>query len=262
MANGVNIYELLHAFWEKNEYEPFSVSEIAMFFFLLDRANSRHWQMPVRCPTSVVCQSLKISKQTVVTSRSKLQSRGLISFSEGKGNSSTPYYSIITDTSHWTDGLTDTFTDNLTDSLTDGLTTLNIEDNKNQNKDIKSSNVKGQSKLLSLDELEKIFISDEDWKEEIIESIPALTPDELNRQISFFFQRLRLNGEDKREEKDCRNYKLLHQANDIYKFLVVNYQRGYSSSLRYARCCCVCPVRCRMWLRKCEPRLCGSWFSA
>lgn len=136
MANGVNIYELLHAFWEKNEYEPFSTSETAMFFFLLDRANSRHWQMPVRCLTSVVCQSLKISKQTVITSRSKLQSRCLIRFSEGKGNRSAPYYSIITDTSHWTDGLADTFTDNLTDSLTDGLTILNIEENKNQNKDV------------------------------------------------------------------------------------------------------------------------------
>ena len=35
MAKGVNIYELMHACWQENEYEPFSTAEIAMFFFLL-----------------------------------------------------------------------------------------------------------------------------------------------------------------------------------------------------------------------------------
>lgn len=30
MSKGVNIYELMHAFWQENEYEPFSTAEIVL----------------------------------------------------------------------------------------------------------------------------------------------------------------------------------------------------------------------------------------
>lgn len=37
----MNLYELSNRFWQENEYEPFSVSEVALYFYLLHRANSR-----------------------------------------------------------------------------------------------------------------------------------------------------------------------------------------------------------------------------
>ena len=72
MANGVNLYELMHEFWKENDYEPFPASATALFFFLLDRANSRHWKMPIRCPTSQISHALMVSEQTVLNSRNVL----------------------------------------------------------------------------------------------------------------------------------------------------------------------------------------------
>ena len=66
MEKGVNIYDLLHGFWKENEYEPFPTSAIALFFFLVDRANSRHWKMPVSCPTTFIGHVLSMSRQTVI----------------------------------------------------------------------------------------------------------------------------------------------------------------------------------------------------
>lgn len=82
MANGANIYELMHAFWQENEYEPFSTAEIALFFFL-ERANCQQWIMPFKCSTAIVCRSIKVAKQTFLTARLKLSERGLITFAKG-----------------------------------------------------------------------------------------------------------------------------------------------------------------------------------
>ena len=42
----MNIYELLNRFWLENEYDPCSATEIALYFFLLNKANIRRWKMP------------------------------------------------------------------------------------------------------------------------------------------------------------------------------------------------------------------------
>ena len=34
----MNIYELLNRFWLENEYDPCSTTEIALYFFLLNKA--------------------------------------------------------------------------------------------------------------------------------------------------------------------------------------------------------------------------------
>lgn len=77
MSRSVNLYEIMHGFWKENDYEPFPASATALFFFLLDRANSRHWKMPVRCPTTLVCRAINVSKQTALAGRESLMRRGL-----------------------------------------------------------------------------------------------------------------------------------------------------------------------------------------
>ncbi len=223
MAKGVNIYELMHAFWQENEYEPFSTAEIALFFFLLERANCRRWKMPFKCSTALVCRSIKVAKQTFLTARLKLSERGLITFIQGKGNAMAPAYTVISEPDKWINGKSDERTENeteeLTDSQTDSLPTYNIKDNNIQDKDIISLNNKGRAdEILSFDELEKLFLADATWHDEILREFPAVSRLELENQIHGFFSRLRDKGEKGREEKDCRNYFI----NSVRKFFKHN----------------------------------------
>ena len=170
MAIGVNLYELMHEFWKENDYEPFPASATALFFFLLDRANSRHWNMPIRCPTTLISRALMVSEQTVLNSRIALYKRGIITFTKGQGNTVAPSYYIITDPKDWAvrlvdglgDELTDCLGDRLGDDLGDGLDIYNKKDRKIKNQI--SSLYKAEKKfILSLDELEKLFLSDKEW---------------------------------------------------------------------------------------------------
>lgn len=214
MNGGVNIYGVMHGFWKENDYIPFSTAEIALYFFLLHRMNSRHWQMPVRCATSLVCRSIMVSKQTALTARENLRKRGLITFSKGSGKNNIPSYSLVTEPGNWTDGLThdltdsetDGKTDSLTDNLTDGLTHYNIKDINNKDK-IYSNNGCGQK--LSVDELEKILLADTGWQTSILSLLSGqykIDAGEIKNQIIHFFRQLRCQGTDRREEKECRSH--------------------------------------------------------
>ena len=132
----VNLYILMQRFWRENEYEPFSTAEIALYFYLIDRANSRRWQMPFKCPTSVISAAIQVTRQTVVNARESLRVRNLIvrnliTYSKGTGKGSHPMYSLVL-----TEGLTECLSDELTGTLQDGstvglsdsLTPYNLED--------------------------------------------------------------------------------------------------------------------------------------
>lgn len=127
----VNLYILMQRFWRENEYEPFSTAEIALYFFLIDRANTRRWQMPFKCPTSVISTAIQVTRQTVVNARESLRERNFIAYSKGTGKGSHPMYSLVL-----TDGLTEcsaneltgTLPDSSTVGLSDSLIPYNIED--------------------------------------------------------------------------------------------------------------------------------------
>lgn len=170
MSKGFNIYEIMQRFWRENEYEPFSTAAIALYFFLIDRANSRRWQMPFKCPTSVISNAIQVTRQTVINARESLRARNLITYSKGTGKGSHPMYSLVL-----TDGLTECLTEELTETLqdvstvglSDSLTPYNIED-RNIKEKIYSSNKTGDVKILRLEELEALLVNDEPWLNEII----------------------------------------------------------------------------------------------
>lgn len=216
MAKGVNIYELMQRFWRENEYEPFSTAAIAMYFFLIDRANSRRWQMPFKCPTSAISSSIQVTRQTVVNAREALRARNLITYSKGSGKGSFPMYSLVL-----TDGLTDNLTeclpddlpeplqDKRTDDLSANLTPYNIEDkDKDKDKNYSSNNI-GDVKILSLEKLEHLLVNDEPWLNEILSLLsPSCQIDLPNMKayVGYFFRYLRCNGTKGREEVDCRRH--------------------------------------------------------
>lgn len=211
MTKGVNIYNLISSFWRENEYEPFSTAAIAMYFFLIDRANSRRWQMPFKCPTSVISTAIQVTRQTVVNARESLQDRNLITYSKGTGKGSHPMYSLVL-----TDGLTECLQDELTGTLqddstvglSDSLTPYNIEDRKIKDKNYSSNNM-GDVNILSLEELEVLLVNDEPWLREIISLLSPscqIELPELKSYLGNFFLYLRCQGTKGREEDDCRRY--------------------------------------------------------
>lgn len=211
MSKGFNIYEIMQRFWRENEYEPFSTAEIALYFFLIDRANSRRWQMPFKCPTSVISTAIQVTRQTVVNARESLSARKFITYTKGSGKGSHPMYSLVLIdelTECLTDELTETLQDDSMVSLSNSLTPYNIEDRNIKDKNY-SSNKTGDVKILSLEELETLLVNDEPWLNEIIFLLSPSCQIELPELKSYlynFFRYLRCQGTKGREEDDCRRY--------------------------------------------------------
>ena len=80
----MNIYELLNRFWLENEYDPCSATEIALYFFLLNKANTRRWKMPFRCSTELIRMQLSTTRQNVLKAREGLHKKGFISFTRNR----------------------------------------------------------------------------------------------------------------------------------------------------------------------------------
>lgn len=211
MSKGVNIYEIMQRFWRENEYEPFSTAEIALYFFLINRANSRRWQMPFKCPTSVISTAIQVTRQTVVNTRESLRIRNFITYTKGTGKGSHPLYSLVL-----TDNLTECLPEELTETLpvsstvdlSDSLTPYNIENRNNKDKNYSSIKT-GDVKILSLEEIEALLINDEPWLKEIISLLSPYCQIELpdlKLYLGNFFRYLRCQGTKGREEDDCRRY--------------------------------------------------------
>ena len=196
----MNLYELTNRFWQEGEYEPYSSTEVALYFFLLHRANARRWQMPIRCPTEMVCNRLKTSKQNLVKARECLKQRGFISFVPGKGKEVAPTYTIMEHISP--------LSVEMSVKLSEQLSPYNIKD-KDNNKDNSINNARENES--SLDELELRLLKDTSWQESIISLLSSsqqikLSQAEIENYISQFFQYLKITGIERREEKEIRTY--------------------------------------------------------
>ena len=204
----MNLYELSNRFWQENEYEPFSTSDIALYFYLLHRANSRRWQMPVRCPTAMICYHLKTTRQNIVKARESLHRRGFISFTPGKGKDVPSLYTIVeapeTLPVPLPDELTGQLSDTTTNELTDGLSDkATVYKDKETDKYIHSNKV---DEKIDLNELERRLMSDTDWQQSLLPLLSGNDQSEIGHYIHEFFQSLKARGFENREEKDCRNH--------------------------------------------------------
>ena len=86
--------DLINHFWEENRSNRFSSSECVLYFYLLNEANRKYWQMPFSCSTAIIVAETGLTKSTLTRAREGLRARGLISFKEGVQNSRAPTYSI------------------------------------------------------------------------------------------------------------------------------------------------------------------------
>ncbi len=210
----MNLYELSNRFWQEDEYEPFSTSDIALYFYLLHRANIRRWQMPLRRPTAMICYHLKTTRQNIVKARESLRQRGFIAFTPGKGQNAPSLYTIVENSvTTMSTSLPDELSGQLSDKMTDDLTgelTHGLSDKATVYKDIhNNSGNKAEEKLnekIGLDELERRFIGDTDWQQSLLPLLSEGDQSKIEHYIHEFFQTLKARGFDKREERECRSH--------------------------------------------------------
>lgn len=184
--------DYINRLWELNRTNRFKPSERELFFYLLNECNRLYWQMPVYCPTTVICATLGIDKSTIIRARQGLLQRGLISFTAGVQNSQAPAYTITMDA-----------TARATDNATAGTT---ITKNKTQ-----INNPNPSAPEMSLELLEERMKNDMHWQQTVLDSLAnenrSQPPDTiLNDYISNFFTYLRIQGYESREERDCRSH--------------------------------------------------------
>lgn len=197
----MNMFNLVSRFWRAAEEEAFTPSEAALYFYLLHKANTQKWQMPIRCPTSTVCAFLSTTKQNVMKAREGLRQRGFIEYHPGSGTHDSPLYTLTENPSE----LSDRLSNELSGQLSNQLPLY-----KNKDKDRPTTTARTDS-VLSLEELEKMFQEDEQWQQSVLtlllaRNIEGATHEILRTQISQFFLYLKASGQTEGETKDCKNY--------------------------------------------------------
>lgn len=123
--------DYMNQLWRSAMAEPIPSSGIALYAFLVNECNARFWKMPVQCSTVRICDSLRISRQTLTEARELLHRRGLISFSLGRSRFIPPDYLLLE--------LTDSLTQRQTLHETDGVTHIIKDKDKNNFNNGKSS---------------------------------------------------------------------------------------------------------------------------
>ena len=114
----MNYIGYMNQLWRSALIEPMPASEIALYTFIVNECNVRFWRMPIQCSTIRICESLRISKQTLNVAREHLSQRGLIHFTPGKSRHIPSEYMLLE------------LTDDLTAQMTDDLT--HNKENKNK----------------------------------------------------------------------------------------------------------------------------------
>ena len=139
-----------------------------------------------------------MSRQMLSKARMRLKECGLIDFEIGNGNITAASYTFLF--------MSTNSIQNLTDNLTNQLTI--IKSNKIKDKsNLTSSNVE----VLSLNELQRILLSDVNWQNSVMTYLSdkeAAQNDEIDllKQIESFFTYLKASGTEGKGLSDCKCY--------------------------------------------------------
>lgn len=91
----MNYIELIRNFWRCNEIHSFSVTEIALYFHLLEICNICSWENPFRRNNAKICADLNITLNPLKNARNKLKQMGLINFEAKQGNPNVKYILML-----------------------------------------------------------------------------------------------------------------------------------------------------------------------
>lgn len=86
--------DLINKFWRMNRIDPFTPTEVCLYFYLLSQWNNyRESRFIIK--SSIMFAELKMTKRTIYEVRERLKERGLINFTEGERRSSAPVYQML-----------------------------------------------------------------------------------------------------------------------------------------------------------------------
>ena len=216
----MGIYDYMNHFWFENENDPCSLSESALYFYLLYEANRQHWVTPFKVSTQMLVARLNTSKQNVMKAREGLRKRGLIGFSKGEGKGKPALYTLsltnIGEEVSQTLSLSQTMTEELPDSLAPKLSqtlphsNIKEENNKEEVREEKQSPSSNSKNVLTLSELREKLLNDSSWQQELSSQLAKnginLNSEALRKELSDFFDMLEQKGCKGKEEADCRQY--------------------------------------------------------
>ena len=114
----------LNRFWSAHEDFMFPAATIALCAYLLNECNRRNWKMPFACSTVIICDKLRISKQTLSAARMQLAEARLIEFTDGRSRFTPSKYTLLN------------LTDDLTVKRTDNLTLFNTKDKRQSEREM------------------------------------------------------------------------------------------------------------------------------
>lgn len=222
----MSIFELMNYFWFRNENEPCSLSEMALYHYFLFEANRQHWVMPFKVSTQMIQARLNTSKQNVMKAREALMKRGLINYSKGEGKGKPALYTLHLDAPENKETLSQQLSQPLTQklpheltrplptTLTSTLPLSDIKDENTQNVEKKKDSIPSPSSsdkvVLTLSELREKLLSDEPWQLNLSERLAGiginLSGDSLKGKIKEFFDERKGKGVTEKEESDCREH--------------------------------------------------------
>ena len=114
----------LNRIWSAHEDFMFPAATIALYAYLLNECNRRNWKMPFACSTVIICDKLRISKQTLSAARMQLAEARLIEFTDGRSRFTPSKYTLLN------------LTDDLTVKRTDNLTLFNTKDKRQSEREM------------------------------------------------------------------------------------------------------------------------------
>lgn len=168
----MGIYDYMNHFWFENENDPCSLSESALYFYLLYEANRQHWVTPFKVSTQMLVARLNTSKQNVMKARDGLRKRGLIGFSKGEGKGKPALYTLcltntdgeMSQTLPLSQTLTLELTKSLPPKLSQSLPHSNIKEENNK-EEVKEDNSPSPNSniVLTLSELRPKLLNDSSW---------------------------------------------------------------------------------------------------
>lgn len=87
----MNYIELVNRFWTSHNAHSFNVTDIALYFYLLDVFNICQWTNQIKRNNRKVETDLGISYKTLVNSRNRLQQAEVLYFKSKNGNANVSY---------------------------------------------------------------------------------------------------------------------------------------------------------------------------
>ena len=136
-----------------------------------------------------------------------MRRKGLITFTPGSGINDNPLYTLTESNEQLSGQMSGELSDKLPSQLS-GLLSESLSPLKDKDNSITNARVK---KVLGLDDLERMFLADQDWLESVFrlllsKGMTDASIEMVKEKVSMFFQYLRATGQSEREKNDCKNH--------------------------------------------------------